>query len=89
MVAFALMTAKTEELYFAVIEHVKARAGNNFLVETLISDYEMAIIQSMATAFPTARTQGCYFHYSHVCYIFLWILEPHSNDDFPLSGNIQ
>ena len=65
------MTSKTESLYTAVLRHVKGRSGPGpYLVETQVSDYEVAIMEAMKMEFPRARNQGCFFHFSQVCQLF-------------------
>ena len=60
------MTSKREELYEAVLRHVKERAGNIARPGVIISDYEQGLMNAARTVFPTAHSQGCFFHYSQV-----------------------
>ncbi len=65
------MSEKTRELYDAVIGKIvsilnEMHPGNGFGAELLISDYEEAIMKSLQSAFPNARSRGCWFHYGQV-----------------------
>ena len=65
------MTEKTLDLYNQVMRRISDVVntefpGEGFAVDILISDFEDAILLAMETAFPRARSRGCWFHYSQV-----------------------
>ncbi|KAK4013039.1 hypothetical protein OUZ56_025283 [Daphnia magna] len=65
-VASFLVTNKSRALYecclrrlLEVSQQIKGRVPEPSL---FVSDYELLILQSMSTVFPTGRARGCYYH---------------------------
>ncbi|KZS20643.1 Uncharacterized protein APZ42_012578 [Daphnia magna] len=65
-VALFLMTNKTQALYECclcrLLEVCQQDTGRVPEPTLLISDYELAILQSLSAVFPTGRARGCYHH---------------------------
>ncbi|KZS09553.1 Uncharacterized protein APZ42_026210 [Daphnia magna] len=65
-VASFLMTNKTQSLYECclrrLLEVCQQNTGGVPEPTLLISDYELAILQSLSAVFPTRRARGCYYH---------------------------
>ncbi|KZS01973.1 Uncharacterized protein APZ42_001168 [Daphnia magna] len=67
-VVYVLMTTKRQALYQVVFDRLmkiiaEEVQGNGFLVESLISDFETAILNVMQASFPNSRMMGCWFHF--------------------------
>jgi hypothetical protein len=64
------MTSKKQCLYEEVIDFVVDKVeictGNKVQPETIISDFELAILNAMSTRFPNSKIKGCWFHYAQV-----------------------
>ncbi|KAK7884709.1 hypothetical protein WMY93_027832 [Mugilogobius chulae] len=62
-----LMTGKTEEMYKAVLRHIKRRVqhvtGQRWMPNKVTTDFEMAMMEALRTELPTVRSSGCYFHF--------------------------
>ena len=66
--AYALMTRKTKELYLAVLRLIartyEARYSDApIAVVQLISDYELALMETVPEVFQRVQARGCWFHY--------------------------
>ena len=61
------MTCKREALYRAVLEGVTWYLPA-LEVETIMSDFETALMNSLGDTFPTATPAGCWFHYAQACF---------------------
>ena len=57
------MTSKEEGLYDAVWEELKKIVPGDWKPISAMADFETAILNSLATAFPDARVTGCRFHF--------------------------
>ncbi|KAK4037542.1 hypothetical protein OUZ56_029574 [Daphnia magna] len=70
-VALFLMTNKTQALYECclcrLLEVCQQDTGRVPEPTLLISDYELAILQSLSAVFPTGRARGCYHHSWMIC----------------------
>ncbi|RZF36842.1 hypothetical protein LSTR_LSTR004530 [Laodelphax striatellus] len=55
-VAYFLMKRKTEEAYWRILVYVRQLI--TWDITTVITDYEIALINSMRAIFPNARLQG-------------------------------
>ena len=68
LLAVALLTGKTQQHYDAVFNVIMAEirrvTGNNAVnVQTVVSDFELAVFNSVRASFPIAQIGGCYFHF--------------------------
>lgn len=68
--AWFLNTHKGQELYQLCLNHVLLRTrdwvGRLPAPIRLVSDYELAILQSMSICFPTGKARDCSFHSGNV-----------------------
>ena len=64
---FILMTCKREALYRSAFQGVTWYVTPS-CVETVMSDYETALMNAVGDTFPDARPAGCWFHYSQACF---------------------
>ncbi|KZS05357.1 Uncharacterized protein APZ42_031479, partial [Daphnia magna] len=67
-VVYVLMTTKRQAFYQVVFDRLmeiiaEEVPGNGFLVESLISDFETAILNVMQASFLNSRVMGCWFHF--------------------------
>ena len=67
--AVALLTGKTQQHYDTVINSIlqgcRQLSGNNIInIQSVVSDFEQAIINAVRVALPNARLCGCYFHFA-------------------------
>lgn len=73
-IASFLMTSRSQVLYEAclrrVLEVCQQQTGRIPRPSLLVSDYELAILQAMASTFPTGQARGCYYHSGTVIIIF-------------------
>ena len=64
------MTSKKQSLYEEVIDHVmdmvEIVGGKRPKPETIISDFELAILNTMSSRFPDSKIKGCWFHFAQV-----------------------
>jgi MULE transposase domain len=64
------MTTKKQGLYAKVIDvfvnTIESATGQKPQPDNIMSDYELAILSTMALAFPNAQIRGCWFHYAQV-----------------------
>ncbi|KAK7898526.1 hypothetical protein WMY93_019379 [Mugilogobius chulae] len=62
-----LMTGETEEMYKAMLRHIKRRVqhvtGQRWMPNKVTTDFEMAMMEALRTELPTVRSSGCYFHF--------------------------
>lgn len=70
-VVFALMEKKTKSLYDAILKKLKEIynqrfPGTTFKVETVMTDFEVAMQQAFKENFRGVVTKGCHFHYAQV-----------------------
>lgn len=68
---YCLSTGKTEEVYTFILNHLKTHAvslGVNSSPTRVISDFEIAVINSVHVVFPQALIGGCLFHYTQSIY---------------------
>ncbi|XP_030745880.1 uncharacterized protein LOC115874745 [Sitophilus oryzae] len=56
------MERKTKRLYDAVFAYLLTTFPN-FVNETVITDYEVALIDSLRASYPQASLRGCFFHF--------------------------
>lgn len=59
------MERRSRALYDAVFLHI-LRSFPNFVKGTIVTDYEVALIESLKHTFPEALLKGCFFHYCQV-----------------------
>ena len=68
------MTSRSQALYEAclrrVLEICREHTGRSPRPLLLVSDYEIAILQALASTFPTGQARGCYYHSGTVMTIF-------------------
>jgi hypothetical protein len=62
-VAHVLMTSKEEGLYDAVFDELKNIVPGVWMPDSAMADFETAILNSLARAFPGAKVTGCRFHF--------------------------
>jgi hypothetical protein len=62
-VAHCLLTHKFEGLYNEVWSRLKTLVGSEWKPEFCMADYERGLLNSLRTAFPNARVNGCRFHF--------------------------
>ena len=63
---YCLLPDKSRETYIRVFELIKEKAEEqdlNLNPDTVLSDFELSIIQAMELTFPTTVTKGCFFHF--------------------------
>ncbi|XP_022180217.1 uncharacterized protein LOC111040592 [Myzus persicae] len=60
---YALLTGKTEVIYKELFQYVRHALPLQYDKLTIIADYEIYQINSIALVFPESTHQGCYFHY--------------------------
>ena len=69
------MTCKKQILYEKILDHVietvEHNVGTRPTPDLIMSDYELAILNSVASRFPDSRVRGCFFHFSQVSQCFL------------------
>jgi MULE transposase domain len=58
------MQTKTEAAYFAVFQFLKEKYGLD--IRSAMTDYELAIRNSLKSVFPEVDVGGCLFHYKQV-----------------------
>ena len=64
--AYCLLPNKTRETYERVFELLKQKCADldiEFHPTSVMSDFELAIIQAIQLAFPQTIPKGCYFHF--------------------------
>ncbi|GMF43887.1 unnamed protein product [Phytophthora fragariaefolia] len=59
---FALMTSRTEDCYNRLLYCIEFDVGTKPNVNTVVSDFESALISAVGEHYPTARIIGCLFH---------------------------
>ncbi|KAK3921644.1 Anthranilate--CoA ligase, partial [Frankliniella fusca] len=59
---WVLMERRTEAAYTAVLREIRNLVGNFPNLNRFISDFELAIRNSVAEVFPGVSLQGCFFH---------------------------
>ena len=73
------MTGKTHELYELVIDRillVLRQAGlRKPRIRLMVSDFELAILNTLRSRFRSGRPRGCYSHYCQVLYFFILTLK--------------
>jgi hypothetical protein len=62
-VFYVLLQSKKEATYDRTLEGCYNTSDKRMKATTFTSDFELAIINSMATRFPTATPVGCLFHW--------------------------
>ena len=63
---YCLLPNKRQETYervFRIIQEKADQLGLNLMPQTVLSDFELAIMQALRTIFPAAVVKGCYFHF--------------------------
>lgn len=77
------MEKKTRNCYDCVLRFIKNNLLPTLRPEVIITDYETALRDVLASAFPGTRSVGCYFHhnqvriiiYTHMKYTFFEIAQ--------------
>lgn len=69
---FILMTHKAEEAYDNVWQFMKTICPS-FIPESYMSDHELALHNSLESAFPDILPKHCYFHYAQASFINYYI----------------
>lgn len=86
------MTSRTEQLYRLILDRLIAvfREENQQEIAPIrgISDFELAILQAMAAAFPGIQMAGCWFHAGQVT-IFDLVNRKSVINIFFLLGDVQ
>ncbi len=59
---YVLMSCKCEEAYRLVFHHIKVASGVKLDMHSAMHDFEMAIINAVASVFNPAFHTGCFFH---------------------------
>ncbi|KAK1937824.1 hypothetical protein P3T76_009561 [Phytophthora citrophthora] len=66
-VFFVLCTSKTQDMYWNVINAVVIACNEKLLPETVVCDFESALIDAESVQFKDARVVGCYFYFKQTC----------------------
>ena len=64
---YTLLTDKTQTTYHRVIDIIRQKMADSNLVfnpQTIISDFESALIPTIRQQFPNTLHHGCYFHHT-------------------------
>ncbi|GMF35692.1 unnamed protein product [Phytophthora fragariaefolia] len=61
-VFFALMTSRTEDCYIRLLYCIEFAVGTKPNLNTVVSDFESALISAVGEHYPTSRIIGCLFH---------------------------
>ena len=64
---FVLSTSKTQEMYWNVINAVVIACNDKLQPETVVCDFELALIDAVHVQFPASDVVGCYFHFKQAC----------------------
>ena len=85
---YGLLPGKSRDIYHQFFMGVKEEAMNNgqhISPEEIMTDFELALVQSLELEFPGARIHGCYFHFAQC----LWrkvqrlgLVEEYKEDDY-------
>ena len=85
---YGLLPGKSRDIYHQFFMGVKEEAMNNgqhISPEEIMTDFELALVQSLELEFPGARIHGCYFHFAQC----LWrkvqrlgLVEEYKEDEF-------
>lgn len=65
-IVYCLMETKTRTFYVRVILYIKDSILPNFNPQTIVTDFESALRESLTDHFISARAQGCWFHHNQV-----------------------
>jgi len=69
---YRLVLNKTEEAYKVILKAVKDAANQhgipNIAPETIMSDFELAILNAAGETFPTSTIRCCFFHFGQSVY---------------------
>ncbi|CAH1715125.1 unnamed protein product [Aphis gossypii] len=60
---YAILTGKTEEIYVGLFKYVRNVLPLQYDKLTIITDFELGLINAIRLVFPESSHQGCYFHY--------------------------
>ncbi|XP_050062484.1 uncharacterized protein LOC126554589 [Aphis gossypii] len=60
---YAILTGKTEEIYVGLFKYVCNVLPLQYDKLTIITDFELGLINAIRLVFPESSHQGCYFHY--------------------------
>jgi hypothetical protein len=81
LLAYAIMTEKTQALYslvFAKVIEVLRTTGKEAITNIrMVSDFEFTIFISMETTFPGGTSRGCWFHFGQVSFDFFFFFAKH------------
>ncbi|OWZ17679.1 hypothetical protein PHMEG_0008334 [Phytophthora megakarya] len=66
-VFFVLCTSKPQDMYWNVINAVAIVCNEKILPETVVCDFESALMDAVSVQFKDARVVGCYFHFKQAC----------------------
>ena len=69
----AVMTGKSRALYDSVFQKIKEELPETVNPETVMTDYEGALQGALSEIFPEATIVGCWFHFSQVSILNLYI----------------
>ena len=61
-----IMTGKSGALYKAVFKKIKEELPDSVNPETVMCDFEAALLNGLKEIFPEADVTGCWFHFSQV-----------------------
>ncbi|KAE9534541.1 hypothetical protein AGLY_008631 [Aphis glycines] len=60
---YAILTGKTEEIYVGLFKYARNVLPLRYDKLTIITDFELGLINAIRLVFPESSHQGCYFHY--------------------------
>lgn len=73
---YAILTGKTEEIYVGLFKYVRNVLPLQYDKLTIITDFELGLINAIRLVFPESSHQGCYFHY---CQVKINIISSYTN----------
>ncbi|KAH0562110.1 hypothetical protein KQX54_000272, partial [Cotesia glomerata] len=66
-ICWMLMTAKSSSAYSAGLTYFKDVLAPHIQPQTIITDFEISLRNSIQFTFPQAKHVGCLFHYCQLC----------------------
>lgn len=68
-VIHVFMESRTKSLYDTVFAYIQQHFPN-FLNGNIVTDYEVALVESLRNTYPNTMLHGCFFHYCQVINYF-------------------